>query len=61
MTTMQLEQSGRVCDMKRQPNERGGVDAGWAGLLAVERVWSGTTHRERSPSSQSHALTPRII
>jgi hypothetical protein len=31
-------------------NERGGVDAEWPVLFAFGRAWSGTTHRERSPT-----------
>jgi len=33
---------------KTSPNPAGAVDAPIAGLLAFERVWSGTTHREGS-------------
>ena len=33
--------------MIRGTNERGGVDAGFAILLAIGRAQSGTTHRER--------------
>ncbi len=33
--------------IRRAANERAGVDAGCAILLASERAWPGTTHRER--------------
>ena len=38
------------------PNPRGGVDAGCAVLLAFERAWPGTTHRERLPVNENKEM-----
>ena len=42
------EQGLQTWILRRSPNNRAGVDAGWPVVLALERAWPGTTQRGRA-------------